>query len=53
MSERPSTAQIEAQKAFKVTDAKKALTELEVEKKAFSDNRQRLKAERLARESEA
>lgn len=53
MNEQPSKASVKAQKAFKVSDDKKAVTELETEKKAFFDNRQRLKAERLAREAEA
>jgi hypothetical protein len=44
-------AEREAQKAFKKVDARQALTELEIAQKVFSDNRQRLKAERLAREA--
>lgn len=46
-------AQIAARKAFKAEDAKKALSEHEVKEKAFHDNRERLKAERLAREAKA
>jgi hypothetical protein len=38
-------------KAFRQVDAVKAMTEHEIAKKAFSNNRERLKAERLAREA--
>ena len=49
---RPITkAEREARKAFRQVDAEKALTEHEVAQKAFSNNRERLKAERLAREA--
>jgi DNA-directed RNA polymerase alpha subunit len=46
-------AEREAQKAFRQDDAKKAMTEHEIAQKAFSTNRERLKAERLAREAVA
>jgi hypothetical protein len=41
----------EARKAFRQVDAEKAMTEHEVAQRAFSANRERLKAERLVRES--
>jgi hypothetical protein len=41
----------EARKAFRQLDSKKAMTEHEIAQKAFSANRERLKAERLAREA--
>jgi hypothetical protein len=41
----------EARKAFRQVDAKKALTEHEIAQRAFSANRERLRAERLAREA--
>ena len=44
-------AEREARKAFRQVDAEKAMTEHEVAQRAFSANRERLKAERLARES--
>ena len=44
-------AEREARKAFRQVDAEKAMTELEVAQRAFSANRERLKAERLAREA--
>jgi hypothetical protein len=44
-------AEREARKAFRQVDAKTAMTEQEIAEKAFSANRERLKAERLARES--
>lgn len=44
-------AEREARKAFRQVDAKKAMTEHEIAEKAFSNNRERLKAERLAREA--
>ena len=40
-----------ARKAFRQVDAEKAMTEHELAQKAFSKNRERLKAERLAREA--
>jgi hypothetical protein len=42
-----------AQRAFRDLDASKAITEHENEQKAFHKNRERLKAERLAREAAA
>jgi hypothetical protein len=42
----------DAHKAFRQVDAEKAVTEHEIAQKAFSANRERLKAERLAREAE-
>ena len=47
-----SPAEREARKAFKQVDAAKALTEHERTQKAFHENRERLKALRLAREGE-
>ncbi len=47
-----SPAEREARKAFKDADAVKALTEHERAQKAFQENRERLKALRLAREAE-
>ena len=44
-------AEREARKAFRQVDAEKAITEHEVAQKAFFNNRERLKAERLAREA--
>src|SRR5260370_25563967 len=44
-------AERDALKAFRKLDAEKAMTEHEIEQKAFSANRERLKAERLAREA--
>ena len=44
-------AERDARKAFRQVDAKKAMTEHEIAQKAFSNNRKRLKAERLAREA--
>ena len=41
----------EARKAFRQVDAEKALTEHDIAQKAFHANRERLKAERLAREA--
>lgn len=43
----------EARKAFRQLDTKKAMTEHEIAQMAFSNNRERLKAERLAREAAA
>ena len=40
-----------ARKAFRQVDAEKAITEHEIAQKAFYKNRERLKAERLAREA--
>jgi hypothetical protein len=44
-------AERDARKVFRQVDAEKAMTEHEVAQKAFSLNRERLKAERLAREA--
>jgi hypothetical protein len=41
----------DARKAFRQVDAKQAMTEHGIAEKAFSANRERLKAERLAREA--
>jgi hypothetical protein len=41
----------DARKAFRQVDAEKAMTAHEIAQKAFSNNRERLKAERLAREA--
>jgi hypothetical protein len=41
----------DARKAFRQVDAEKAMTEHEVAQEAFAKNRERLKAERLAREA--
>ena len=46
-----SKAERDARKAFRQGDAKKAMTEHEIEQKAFSANRERLKGGRLAREA--
>jgi len=46
-----SKAERNARKAFRQVDAKKAITEHELAQNAFSNNRERLKAERLAREA--
>jgi hypothetical protein len=47
----PTKAERDARKAFRQVDAQKAMTEPEIAQKAFSNNRERLKAERLAREA--
>jgi hypothetical protein len=44
-------AEREARKVFKEADATKAMTEHERAQKAFQENRERLKALRLAREA--
>ena len=44
-------AEREARKAFRKVEAVKAVTEREAAQKAFNENRERLKAERLAREA--
>lgn len=41
----------EARKVFRHVDAEKAMTEHDIAQKAFSKNRERLKAERLKREA--
>jgi hypothetical protein len=53
MSERrpPTAAEREARKVFRDADAKVALSEHERAQRAFHANRERLKAERLAREA--
>jgi hypothetical protein len=48
-----SKAEREARKAFRQLDATTAMTEHDTAQKAFSDNRERLKTERLAREASA
>jgi hypothetical protein len=52
MTKPPTKAERDARKAFRPADAK-AMTEHEIAQKAFSNNRERLKAERLARETAA
>ena len=44
-------AERDARKAFRRVDAEKAMTDHEIAQKAFHANRERLKAERLAREA--
>jgi hypothetical protein len=44
-------AERDARKAFRQVDAEKAMTEHEIAQKTFHANRERLKAERLAREA--
>jgi hypothetical protein len=46
-------AEREARKLFAATEAKKVMSEHEKAQKAFNENRERLKAERLARETAA
>lgn len=46
-----SKAERNARKAFRQVDAEKAMTEQETAQRAFDKNRERLKAERLAREA--
>ena len=46
-----SKAEREARKAFRQVDAEKAMSEHEIAQMAFSNNRERLKAERLQREA--
>ena len=48
-----SRAEREARKAFRQVDAATAMSEHEIAQAAFSKNRERLKAERLAREAAA
>ena len=48
-----SRAEREALKAFRQIDTKMAMSEHEIAQTAFSKNRERLKAERLAREAAA
>jgi hypothetical protein len=47
----PTPAVREARKAFRQVEAAKAMTDHERAQKTFNDNRERLKAERLAREA--
>jgi hypothetical protein len=53
MAKPPTKAERDARKAFRAVDTKTAMTEHEIEQKEFSNNRERLKAERLAREAAA
>jgi hypothetical protein len=46
-------AEREARRVFAAAEAKKALSDHEKAQKAFHENRERLKAERLAREADA
>jgi hypothetical protein len=46
-------AEREARKVFAAQEAEKALSDYEVAQRAFHANRERLKAERLAREAAA
>jgi hypothetical protein len=49
---KPTTkAERAARKAFRQLDTKKAMTDHETAREAFAANRERLKAERLAREA--
>jgi len=48
---KPTSAELQAQKAFKPAQA--ASTDYEKSQRAFQENRERLKAERLAREAAA
>ena len=48
-----SSAEREARKAFREVGAKTAMSDLEIAQIAFLQNRERLKAERLAREAAA
>jgi hypothetical protein len=48
-----SSAEREARKAFREVGAKTAVSDHEIAQTAFSQNRERLKAERLAREAAA
>jgi hypothetical protein len=52
-SKRLTAVRRQAQKAFREADAKVAMSEHERTRKAFHANRERLKAERLAREAAA
>ena len=53
MTKPPTKAERDARKAFRQVDSSKAMTEHEIAQKAFSNNRERLKEERLAREAAA
>ena len=48
-----SKAERKARKAFRQVDAEKAMSEHALAEKGFAQNRERLKAERLAREAVA
>jgi hypothetical protein len=48
-----SRAEREARRAFREVNAKTAMSDYEIAQAAFSKNRERLKAERLAREAAA
>jgi hypothetical protein len=48
---RITNAEREAQKAFRQVDPEAVMSANEIAQKAFSQNRERLKAERLAREA--
>ena len=50
---RLTRAERETRKAFAAQEAEKALSDYEVAQRAFHANRERLKAERLAREAAA
>lgn len=52
-SREAARAEREARKAFREADATEAMTEREASEKAFADNRQRLRKERIAREAAA
>jgi hypothetical protein len=47
----PTAAEREARKVFRQAEAKVAMSDHERAQKAFHENRERLKAERLAREA--
>ncbi|MGY4480031.1 transcription elongation GreA/GreB family factor [Bradyrhizobium sp. USDA 3364] len=49
----PVGAEREARKVFRETEAKEALSDYAKAQKAFHENRERLKAERLARETKS
>ncbi|WFU18654.1 hypothetical protein [Bradyrhizobium sp. CB3481] len=53
MSRTPTGAEREARKVFRDADAKLSLSEYERAQRALHANRERLKAERLAREAAA
>jgi hypothetical protein len=52
-SKQIGSAEREARKAFREVGAKTAVSDHEIAQTAFSQNRERLKAERLAREAAA
>ena len=51
--EKTTPAEREARKAFREVMTGKAMTDYEKAQKSFHENRERLKAERLAREAQA